>query len=274
MLFLVRPGSTGSVRAFRKTSVWVALSLLVGLACCTLFEGCSSIDPDPAPDSGYIEHPKKMVPWTQRAGYVQRIWFKNRKQFYATRSHFTKIYFSPTRTDFLSLPSSWDQVNSAGLEQYKDDAKMMAKCMDDTLRSVFRNDPLRRFKVVNRPDKDTIIYEFAIVELRPTKVAINVGGTVLGFFLPLAGLATTFAADTQGTIAVEVTARDGKTHELLVSWADRRIDRLALFSFRDYEKYAHARTIVQQWAEALLMDWNTPDTVWIERPYPLTLNPF
>lgn len=215
-----------------------------------------------------------MAPWTQRAGYAQRIWFNNRRQFYATRSRFTKIYFSPTRTDFLRSPDSWDQLNSAGFAQYKEDSKTMAKCLDDTLRKVFREDPLKRFKVVNRPDKDTVIYEFAITELRPTKVAVNVGGTVLGFFVPFAGLATTVAADTQGSIAVEVTARDGKNHELLVAWADRRVDRLALFSVRDYEKYAHAKITIQQWAEALLMDWNTPDTVWIERSYPLTLNPF
>lgn len=267
-------GFAGSIQSFRKKVGLIAFAVLAGTASFFLCAGCSSIDPEPIPDSGYIDHPIKMVPWTQRAAYAQRIGFKSRRQFYATRARFTKICFRPTRIDFLRSPGPWDQLNSSGYEQYKEDAKTVAKCMDDTLREVFCKDPLKRFKVVTRPDKNTIVYEFAIVDLRPTKVAVNVGGTVLGFFIPLAGIATTVAADTQGSIAVEVTARDGKNNELLVCWADRRVDRLALFSFRDYEKYAHAKVTMRQWAEALLMDWNTPDTVWIERPYPVTLNPF
>lgn len=227
----------------------------------------------PAPDSGYIAHPEQMAPWPQRAAFVQRIWFKDKEQFYATRSRFTKIYFSPTLTDFLQAPGWWDKLNSAGLNQYRNDTYAMATYMDETLRKVFRDDPLNRFEVVDCPDENTIIYQFAIVELRPTKVAVNLGGLVLGFIRTGVGLVTVVAGS-KGSIAVEVTVRDGKDHTVLSSWADRRVDRLSLFSFRDFFRYAHARRAVQQWAEEMLLDWNTPVTVVIEKPSRITINPF
>lgn len=200
--------------------------------------GCAAIRPDPAPDSGYIQHPEQMSPWPERADFVQRIWFKDRAQHYATRSRFTKIYFRPTRTDFLQSAGWWDALNSAGREQYQHDAKEMATFLDATLREVFKQDPLKRFEVTENPDATTVIYEFAIVELRPTKVAVNAGGTALGMIVPGGGLVKSGA---KGSIAVEVTARDGKDGDLLLSWADRRIDRTAPFSVRDFAEYAHAR---------------------------------
>jgi len=273
MTFAYLAGFSERWRSFQKAVFPVGSFALVVLAGCFMCMGCSSLKVAPAPDSGYIPHPEEMAPWPQRAAFAQRIWFKDKAKFYATRTRFTKICFSPTRTDFLRSPGWWDKLNSAGQKNYQNDTQTMAKYMDDTLRKVFRNDPSNRFEVVECPDKNTIVYEFAIVELRPTKVAINLGGTVLGFVRTGAGLVTAVAGS-KGSMAIEVTVRDGRDNALLISWADRRVDRLSLFSFRDFVKYAHARRAVQEWADEVLMDWNTPDTVVIAKPPIITVNPF
>lgn len=147
----------------------------------------------------------------------------------------------------------------------------MAKFINETLEMVFREDPNKRFQVVQHADQSTVIYEFAIVELRPTKVVVNAAGTALGAVVPGGGLVKSTA---KGSIAVEVSARDGKDNELLLTWADREIDRSAPFSFRDFAAYAHARKTVRRWAEDLLEAWTTPDTHLIEGPSPVTINPF
>lgn len=233
--------------------------------------GCSLMKADPAPDSGYIEHPERMSPWTERAAFVQRIWFKDRKEHYATRDRFKKISFRPTRTDFLKDAGWWDELNAAGQEQYKSDAIELAKYTDETLRKVFQEDPTKRFIVTEDPDDSTVVYEFAIVELRPTKAVVNAAGTVLGALVPGGGIVKSTA---KGSIAVEVTGRDGKDNELLLTWADREIDQSAPFSFRDFLAYAHAKKTVRRWAEDLLEAWVTPDTHLIEGPSPITVDPF
>lgn len=233
--------------------------------------GCALTKANPAPDAGYIEHPEQMAPWPERVPSIQRIWFKDRKELYASRQRFTKIHFPPTRTDYLSSPGWWSELNAAGRNQYRRDAKEMAKYIDDTLRKIFRADSRKRFDVVESPDAETVIYEFAIVELQPTKVAVNAAGTALGALVPGGGIVK---ATAKGSIAVEVTARDGKDNDLLLTWADRDIDRISPFSFRDFGAYAHARKTVRAWAELLLEAWNTPDTHLIEGPSPVTLNPF
>lgn len=226
---------------------------------------------DPAPDSGFIKDPAVMSPWEERAAFVQRIWFKDQKQHYATRDRFRKIRFLPTRTDFLQDAGWWDQINAAGQKEYREDTIEMAKFADDTLRQVFQDDPTKRFVVSETTDSRTVVYEFAIVELRPTKAVVNAAGTVLGALVPGGGIVKSTA---KGSIAVEVSARDGSNNELLLTWADREIDRSSPFSFRDFTAYGHAKRTIRRWAEDLLEAWTTPDTHLIEGPSPITVDPF
>ncbi len=253
---------------YRKTDFCRFTALLVVLSS---LAGCTLLKPDPAPDSGYIAHPEKMAPWNERAAFVQRIWFKDQKGLYATRDRFKKIHFRPTRTDFLKEAGWWDELNAAGKAEYDQDVQDMAQYTDATLREVFQSDPSKRFNVTEDPDESTVIYEFALVELRPTKVMVNAAGTALGAFVPGGGIVKSTA---KGSIAVEVSARDGKDNELLLTWADREIDQSSPFSFRDFAVYAHARKTVRRWAEDLLEAWKTPDTHLIEGPSPITVNPF
>ncbi len=236
--------------------------------------GCALLKTDPAPDAGYIQNPGDLAPWPERAANVQRIWFKDRKLFYATRDRFTKICFRRTRTDFLNFPGWWDTLNAGGRERYCEGALAMARYVDETLRSVFAEDPLKRFEVTEEPDGHTIVYEFAIVELCPTKVAGNVFCSALGFLIPYYGGLSRVVVKTRGSLAVEVTAKDGETGEVLVAWADRKVDRITPCSIRDFEEYGHARRAVRRWATDLLMAWNTPESVTIEPEPPFTLNPF
>jgi hypothetical protein len=251
------------------------LAVIVAAVLLLQMSGCAMLKTDPAPDAGFIPNPGRLAPWPERAACVQRIWFKNCWRFYATRDRFTKICFRPTRVDYLEFPSQWNTLNSGGRKRYQDDVFAMANYVDDTLRKTFAEDPDNRFQVTETPDANTIVYEFAIVELCPTKVAENVGTTVLGFFIPLYGSAIArVVVETRGSIAVEVVARDGATNEPLLAWADRKEDRIAPCSIRDFEAYGHARKAVRRWAENLLLAWKTPMSVQIKDDSPLTLNPF
>ena len=246
--------------------------LFLSTAVFSQISGCALIKPDPAPDSGFIPNPHEMAPWPERAAFVQRIWFKDRKQFYATRERFTKICFKPTRTDFLNTPGWWDKLNAGGRNLYFKDVGTMARYVDATMQKTFRADSLKRFELTDTPDEHTIVYEIALVELRPTKVAVNVFSSILGVIVPYTWF-TPIVVKTRGSIAVEVTARDGANDELLVAWADRRIDLITPCSIRDFEAYGHARRAVESWAKDLLKAWNSPESVVIKDELPVSLNP-
>lgn len=247
------------------------LSIFVALLLC----GCSSIQgvlsADPAPPAGFIKEPEKLAPWPERAAFLQRIWFADRDKLYATRSRFKKILFKPTRTDFLLKPGWWTQLNTIDQAGYRSDVEEFARYVDASLRRAVERDPNQRFVIAPQPDAETVVYEFAITELVATKVHVNLAGTALGAVVPGGGLVKSTA---KGSVAVEVAAYDGGNNELLLTWADRKVDQGSLFSFKDFSQLGHQRKAADSWATSLIEVWNTPASHKVEGLSPFTLSPF
>jgi hypothetical protein len=225
---------------------------------------------DPAPDAGFIQTKGQIGSWKERAP-VHKIWFKNREKFYRERDKYKKICFRPVETHFMIKRGWWDNLNTADKDEYKKEVEEMAAYVKRAFEQAFRDDPKKRFSVVDTPDKETIVYAFAITELVATKAHINAAGTALGIFVPGGGLVKTTA---KGSIAIEANVYDGGTKELLVAWADREQDRGSLFSFSDFSWYSHARDTVDNWAQQLVEGYNTPIDHKVEDRTLFTLNPF
>lgn len=239
-----------------------------------LLSSCSKVTDalraDPAPDAGFIQTKDNIGSWKERAP-VHKIWFKNRDKFYRERGKYKKICFRSVETHFLIEKGWWDKLNTADKDEYRKEVDEMASYIKKSFEAAFREDPNKRFIVVDSPDKETIIYAFAITELVATKAHVNAAGTALGIFVPGGGLVKTTA---KGSIAIEANVYDGGTNELLVAWADREQDRSALFSFSDFSWYSHARATVDNWAKQLVEGYNTPIDHKVEDRTLFTLNPF
>ncbi len=239
-----------------------------------LLSSCSSISDalraDPAPDSGFIQTKEQLAAWQERAP-VHKIWFKDRKKFYSERDKYKKIHFRPVTTKFLVDAGWWHQLNTADREDYQKEVEQMALYIKNAFDSAFKEDPQKRFVVVEKPDKETIVYALALTELIATKAHINAAGTALGMFVPGGGIVK---ATAKGSIAIEANIYDGGTNELLVAWADREQDRSSLFSFSDFSWYSHARATVDNWAKQLVEGYNTPIDHKVEDRTLFTLNPF
>jgi hypothetical protein len=240
---------------------------LLSLASCGITEVLRS---DPAPDTGFIQTKEEIGSWRERAP-VHKIWFKDREKFYRDRDKYKKICFRPVTTDFLIQRGWWDNLNTADMEGYHNEVAEMAVYIKQSFEKAFREDPRKRFVVVESPDAETIVYAFAITELVATKAHINAAGTALGMFVPGGGVVK---ATAKGSIAIEANVFDGGTNELLVAWADREQDRSSLFSFSDFSWYSHARATVDNWAEQLVEGYNTPIEHTVEDRSWFTLNPF
>lgn len=258
-------------RLFRHFSsrVSLALTLAVALTSCSTLGGL--LKASPGQPSGYIERPELLGEWPEHAPFLQGIWFKDRETLYRTRERFKKICFRPTRIDFLARRGWWDELNSLDKEGYRKDVQDFAQHLDRVLREAVTNDPRKRFVLAEVPDAETVVYEFALTELVPTKTHINVLGTAAGAVLPGGGAVKVLA---KGSVAVEVKAFDGANGDLLLTWMDREHDQASLFSFRDFSVYGHARKAAVAWAEALIEAWGTPGDHIVEDESPITLSPF
>ncbi len=254
-------------RAHRSGLLSALAVLLLFLNACGITEVLRS---DPAPDTGFIQAKDNVGPWRERAP-VHKIWFKDREKFYKERDKYKKICFRPVTTDFLIERGWWHNLNTADMDGYHKEVSEMAVYIQQSFEKAFREDPRKRFVVVDSPDAETIVYALAITELVATKAHINAAGTALGMFVPGGGVVK---ATAKGSIAIEANVYDGATNELLVAWADREQDRSSLFSFSDFSWYSHARATVDNWAQQLVEGYNTPIDHTVEDRTWFTLNPF
>lgn len=191
--------------------------------------------------------------------------------FYKRRAEVTKLVLLPVRTDFLLEKGWWSSLNSLDQEGYKEDVQSLARYFDQQLRDAFATDEMNRWEIVDQPDEGSLIVEYALVEVIATKVHINAIGTTLGFFVPGGGLVSRAGG---GSIAFEANVYDGKDGELLVSFADRESDKLALATLKDYQFYAHARESIEEWSQQFARIVNSERDFQVIDSLPVTVNPW
>lgn len=104
------------------------------------------------------------------------------------------------------------------------------------------------YKVVEKPSKKSVRVALALVELEPTNPYINIAGTTVGFFVPGGGLIKTFA---KGGVAIEGYIDEVNFKLLLEQFKDKESDKSAPFSVKDFQKYAHIRSAVDDWSMQL-----------------------
>jgi hypothetical protein len=235
------------------------LTLLVPLAAVLGLVGCRT---KAAPDSGFLSHPKLMrvdkeVPFNRI--YVNPK-FKD--------ARFTEVYVAPVNTKHLMAQNSWEKATLANVNKadVRKNVDLLADYMRNAFANAFRNDPKKRFKVVEKPGADTLILEMAIVQLVPSKAELQALSLVPVGFVGLigsggmAGASAVTGSEDQGkgVIAMEGRTRDGSSGEVVCMFADREhppasvVDVKALFSWEP------AKPICDAWAKQFVEFQTSP----------------
>jgi hypothetical protein len=129
----------------------------------------------------------------------------------------------------------------------------------------------RGHAIVDAPTSDSIAWEIAIVELEPSAAAVNVAATAAGFFVPGTGLIKQF---TKGSVAVEAILRDGNDGSVLAEFRDRESDKAAIITLKDFQRYSHTRSALDEWAQQFAELSTTPSSVQVEEGLPIEISPF
>jgi hypothetical protein len=200
-----------------------------------------------------------------------RAWIGDPIEFQRKKETYKKLFIKPVNTDHLLQQTWWDDLNLQDSDRLKEDIVTLAIYMHDRFVNAIKTDPRHALEIVDAPGPETFVLELALVQIKPTKPAVNIIGDTLGVFVPGGGLVKTVGS---GSIAIEAVLRDGLTNEELVLFADREADKMAPISLNDYTWYGHAKEIIDDWADQYVELASTPLSHKVEAGLPFTLAPW
>lgn len=246
------------------------IALSVWFALCGCETTAKIMDAKPAPDAGFVEEPERMAPDKKRYP-LDRVWFDSKFDW----KNFDSIVVAPIDTTHLLKMNLWDEANMRGGRIEKDAAEVAVK-IREIFQKAFREDPKKRYKVVDKPGKSTVVLELALVEVIPDKAwlgALNLGSWVAP--LPV-GVAVGAAASMLegGAIAMEGRVRDGGTHAVMGIFADREVPRTRIVDFQALTWYYYAYQIAEDWAGEFVEIVNTPEDHQVKHAPWFTLKPW
>lgn len=182
---------------------------------------------------------------------------------------YRKIQIAPVDTAHL-LEMEWaKQVDKK--EKMREDAAKLALYAQEAFRRAFREDPEHRFEVTDLADADTLVFELALVEIIPSKLAVN---TLC--YAPFLGTAVRIfrGMKHRSTVAFEARARDGGTGAVIAQFADREAEKVAVINVKDVTWYGHAESIVAEWARQFTRVFNRKPGEAVKDSQPFTLKPW
>lgn len=210
----------------------------------------------PAPDSGFLEEPEKMV--EDEAFPFQRVWYDRDVDF----RKYTEIMVAPVSKEHLMEMAWWKEVSFPG--DRRAGARELALYLQRRVSEAFDADPQGRFKPIafaeKEPDAHTLVLEMALVELTPTRpfLAVVGGPTRLG----------------KGSVAIEGRLRDGPSDRVVALFTDREVGRQSLIHVKDVTWYAHARAVIDEWAKQLVAVLSAGPEERVQRSSRFTLKPW
>jgi hypothetical protein len=243
-----------------------AIVLLILAAAAIGVTGCIQ-KAKPASPSGFI--PDKDLAKASDLPF-QKAWRKSDLDW----SHYKEIYIAPWNTDHLREMNWWEKLERG--EKVKEDAKELAGYARGVFEEAFRKDPKHRFVVVEQPGPNTLVAEFALVEVVPNKIVLDALGYAAG---PVAGAAGTAAANVQtasthSSVAFEARMKDGATNDVVAMFADRESEKFSLVNVKDLTWYGHAKAILHEWADQFVKIANKQPGEIIKDSAPFDLRPW
>jgi hypothetical protein len=230
------------------------------------------MDSGPAPDAGFLSEPGRMVMLDRSQHPFQRVWVAPTHD----RERYRKVVVAPVVIEHMLDNSWWDNMSTAAFFGLEDDAARLAERLQRTVEQAFREDPNRRFEVLDEPDDETLILELALVEIVPNKSVLALGAIAAMAASPVISSPIGFVASQteHGFMAIEGRVRDGATGEVVAMFSDRETAKTRVLDLQSVMWYGHAYEIFDEWAEQLVAVANHPADPGIGDPRPFTLKPW
>ena len=186
---------------------------------------------------------------------------------------YTTLSVAPVNTSYMFKNTEWQE--GLAKADFERDVQNLALYTQEAIKKAFREDPNRRFQVVDVPptSPDTLILEMALTEVVPSKVVLNALGYA-PFGIGLAIKAVRGMANDVSTVAFEARLREASTREVVGMVADREAEQKAAVSVRGLTWYSHAHSIIDTWADQFVKTANRKPGETVEDTKAFTLKPW
>jgi hypothetical protein len=237
-----------------------------------LIGGCSPLNllrGRPAEDAGFLPFSTLLKPMPER-GPFNAAYVPNINKLDQLKLSYTKVMIEPVDIQIAISKIKKRKLPNFIEEELISDVKELSIYFLAKIKAAFTATKYRKYELVDTPDSQTFIWQIALVEVTPNSPELSVLSTIASFFIPGTGTLRVFGS---GSVAMEGIVRDGSTGEVLALFKDRRVDKTAPVSVRDYQRYAHTRTNLDNWADNFAELAGTPSTHKVEEDLPFTLDP-
>ncbi|HEV8378529.1 MAG TPA: DUF3313 family protein [Tepidisphaeraceae bacterium] len=211
--------------------------LAFALLAAALLAGCRA---KPAPSAGFAD--PELMKYDASLPF-NKFWRKPDVDW----KHYDTLYIADVSTSYMLAMTDWQKGERK--EEIERDVHTIGIYTRDALKKAFRDDPRHRFQVVDAPTEQpqALVFEMALIELVPSKVALNALGYA-PFGVGLGISAVRGAANDKSTVAFEARLRDAATGDILMLAADREAEQAAIIDLRAFKWYTHAHAIIDGWS--------------------------
>jgi hypothetical protein len=214
------------------------IQLILILLIASLLAGCRA---KPAQSAGFADanlmNHDPLIPFNQ-------FWRKADVDW----TRYNTLYVADVNTSYMLAMTDWQKGERK--EEIERDVHSIAVYTREAIKQAFRDDSKHRFQVVDAPTENSraVVFEMALIELVPSKVALNALGYA-PFGVGLGVSAVRGAANDKSTVAFEARIRDAATGDVLMQAADREAEQAAIIDLRGFKWYTHAHAIIDSWSK-------------------------
>ena len=239
--------------------------LMAALFLCVALAGCKSMRAEPSKGGGFVP----LQEMSQRTDLpFDKVWIKSGVDW----KKYRVLYVKGVNTGYLLKASDWQENFRKGKMQ--GDVKDVAAYMKNAFENAFKNDPEKRYAIVEHPEPGSLTAETALVELIPSNPVLE----ALGIAGPYGSGAVVQAAAQQSgaraTVAFEAKVTDTDTGEVLAMFADREYGKIAPVNLRGLTWYGEAQAVIDDWATQFVEVANKRPGQVIKPASPFTLMPW
>lgn len=234
--------------------------LLVITVSVIFLSACTLLRASPARISSFLPQPELLVEKRDRAPF-NGYWVRDSALEDQLRASYGKVYLAPINLDAVKAMIAKGPGNEKTMNMRFEEAKELSRYFMERIRLALEARTPVTVLPVPEPTPQALRLELAFSELKPTNPATNALGTVAGFFLYGGGLLKIAG---EGSIAMEGVIRNGADNEIIVEFRDREGQKIYPFSLKDYQRYAHIRVALDDWADQIAELLSTPSSHKVE----------
>jgi len=239
--------------------------LLICLILSLALTGCETMQAKPSKGAGFVP----MDEMAKRADLpFQKVWIKEGVDW----SKYHKLYIEEPNTDYLIKGNAWQE--NFRKDKIQTDMKTIADYMKNAFTKAFKEDPKKRYEIIDSAEPGSLTAEVALTELIPSNPVLEALGIAGPYGSGVVVQAAAQGSGARATIAFEAKIVDSSSGEVLAMFADREQGKFAPINLRGLTWYGECQASVDDWATEFVEVANKrPDEV-VKPSSPFTLKPW